>query len=76
MSLAHGLHLPGSSSTETSCRLYLKESFHMLTLTPNAQAAVSRFMRGAEEPVAGLPIAITGGGCWDRCCGCGKSFSA
>ncbi len=35
----------------------------MLTLTPNAQAAVSRFIRGAEEPVAGLRIAVTGGGC-------------
>ncbi len=39
----------------------------MVTLTPNAQAAVSRFIRGAEEPVAGLRIAVTG---------CGKSFSA
>ncbi len=35
----------------------------MLTLTPSAQAAVSRFIRGAEEPVAGLLIAVTGGGC-------------
>ena len=35
----------------------------MLTLIPNAQAAVGRFIRGAEEPVAGLRIAVTGGGC-------------
>jgi iron-sulfur cluster assembly accessory protein len=35
----------------------------MLTLTDNAQAAVSRFIRGAEEPVAGLRISVTGGGC-------------
>ncbi len=35
----------------------------MLTLTSNAQAAVGRFIRGAEEPVAGLRIAVTGGGC-------------
>lgn len=35
----------------------------MLTLTPNAQAAVSRFIRTAEGPVAGLRISVTGGGC-------------
>lgn len=35
----------------------------MLNLTESAQAAVSRFMTGAEEPVAGLRIAVTGGGC-------------
>ncbi len=35
----------------------------MLNLTESAQAAVSRFMSGAEEPVAGLRISVTGGGC-------------
>lgn len=35
----------------------------MLTLTDNAQAAVSRFVRGAEEPATGLRISVTGGGC-------------
>ncbi len=35
----------------------------MLTLTDNAKAAVSRFIRGAEEPATGLRISVTGGGC-------------
>ena len=35
----------------------------MLTLTENAKKAVDRFIRGAETPVAGLRISITGGGC-------------
>lgn len=35
----------------------------MLTLTENAQAAVARFMQSAEEPITGLRIAVTGGGC-------------
>jgi iron-sulfur cluster assembly accessory protein len=35
----------------------------MLTLTPSAQKAVTRFIKGAEEPVAGLRISVTGGGC-------------
>ena len=35
----------------------------MLTLTDSAQTAVSRFIRSSEEPVAGLRIAVTGGGC-------------
>jgi len=35
----------------------------MLTLTDSARAAVSRFMRGAEDPAAGLRISVTGGGC-------------
>ena len=35
----------------------------MLTLTDNARAAVSRFIRGAENPEAGLRISVTGGGC-------------
>jgi iron-sulfur cluster assembly accessory protein len=35
----------------------------MLNLTDSAQAAVSRFMSGAEEPVSGLRISVTGGGC-------------
>jgi iron-sulfur cluster assembly protein len=35
----------------------------MLTLTDKAQTAVSRFIRSAEEPVAGLRIAVAGGGC-------------
>ena len=35
----------------------------MLNLTENAQAAVSKFMDGAEEPVTGLRVSVTGGGC-------------
>ncbi len=35
----------------------------MLTLTENARKAVKRFIKGADTPVAGLRIAITGGGC-------------
>lgn len=35
----------------------------MLTLTESAQKAVSRFIEGAETAVAGLRIAVTGGGC-------------
>lgn len=35
----------------------------MITLTPNAATAVERFIKGAAEPVAGLRIAISGGGC-------------
>jgi iron-sulfur cluster assembly protein len=33
----------------------------MLTLTPSAQRAVRRFMKGANAPVAGLRISVTGG---------------
>ncbi|TAJ79587.1 MAG: iron-sulfur cluster assembly accessory protein [Gallionellaceae bacterium] len=35
----------------------------MITLTPNAISAVDRFIKGAATPVAGLRIAISGGGC-------------
>jgi iron-sulfur cluster assembly protein len=35
----------------------------MITLTPTAQTAVERFIKGAAGPVAGLRIAISGGGC-------------
>lgn len=35
----------------------------MLTLTENAQKAISRFIQGAETPVSGLRISVTGGGC-------------
>ena len=35
----------------------------MLTLTENAQKAVSRFISGAEQPVTGLRIGVAGGGC-------------
>lgn len=35
----------------------------MLNLTESAQKAVSRFIQGAEEPVTGLRISVTGGGC-------------
>lgn len=35
----------------------------MLTLTESAQTAISRFIQGAETPVLGLRIAVTGGGC-------------
>jgi iron-sulfur cluster assembly accessory protein len=35
----------------------------MLTLTENAQKAISRFIQGSETPVGGLRISVTGGGC-------------
>lgn len=35
----------------------------MLSLTENAQAAVSKFIEGAEQPVSGLRVSVTGGGC-------------
>ena len=35
----------------------------MLTLTENAQKAISRFIEGSETPVTGLRISVTGGGC-------------
>ena len=35
----------------------------MINLTPNAISAVEKFIKGADSPVAGLRIAISGGGC-------------
>ena len=35
----------------------------MITITENAQKAISRFIKGAETPVEGLRISVTGGGC-------------
>ena len=35
----------------------------MITLTPAADKAIKRFLRGAETPVAGLRIFVSGGGC-------------
>jgi len=35
----------------------------MITLTPAALAALSNFIKGNATPVAGLRIAISGGGC-------------
>lgn len=35
----------------------------MIQMTDNAVKAVRRFIKGAGKPVAGLRIAITGGGC-------------
>ena len=35
----------------------------MITLTPNAISAVNKFIKGSASPVAGLRIAISGGGC-------------
>jgi iron-sulfur cluster assembly accessory protein len=35
----------------------------MINLTPNATKAISRFIKGAENPVAGLRIFVSGGGC-------------
>jgi iron-sulfur cluster assembly accessory protein len=35
----------------------------MLTLTDSAQKAINRFISGAETPVEGLRISVTGGGC-------------
>lgn len=35
----------------------------MIQLTEAAQKAVERFIRGSETPVAGLRLAVSGGGC-------------
>lgn len=35
----------------------------MINLTPNASKAIARFINGAETPVAGLRIFVSGGGC-------------
>ncbi len=35
----------------------------MLILTESAQKAVSRFIQSADEPVTGLRIQVSGGGC-------------
>lgn len=35
----------------------------MIKMTPNAISAVERFVKGTDAPVAGLRIAIAGGGC-------------
>jgi iron-sulfur cluster assembly accessory protein len=35
----------------------------MINLTPNAISAVEKFIKGSDVPVAGLRIAISGGGC-------------
>lgn len=35
----------------------------MINLTPKAIAAINKFIKGNDAPVAGLRIAITGGGC-------------
>lgn len=35
----------------------------MIHLTPAAQKAVQRFIRGSETPVLGLRLVISGGGC-------------
>jgi iron-sulfur cluster assembly protein len=35
----------------------------MITLTPSATKAMHRFIKGAENPVVGLRIFVSGGGC-------------
>lgn len=35
----------------------------MITLTESAQQAIRRFITGADKPVAGLRVMVTGGGC-------------
>ena len=35
----------------------------MINLTPAASKAINRFVKGAENPVAGLRIFVSGGGC-------------
>ena len=35
----------------------------MINLTPAASTAINRFIKGAENPVAGLRIFVSGGGC-------------
>lgn len=35
----------------------------MITLTDSAQKALGRFIQGADKPIAGLRIGVSGGGC-------------
>lgn len=35
----------------------------MINLTPNALSAVEKFIKSSDVPVAGLRIAVAGGGC-------------
>lgn len=35
----------------------------MINMTPNAISAMEKFIKGSATPVAGLRIAISGGGC-------------
>ena len=35
----------------------------MIEFTPNAAKAARRFIKGAETPVAGLRLSVSGGGC-------------
>jgi len=35
----------------------------MINLTPNAVKAIQRFIRGSEDPIIGLRLLISGGGC-------------
>ncbi len=35
----------------------------MLSLTESAQKAVNGFIKGADQPVGGLRVSVTGGGC-------------
>jgi iron-sulfur cluster assembly accessory protein len=47
----------------TLCKTLAMENRSMLTLTENAQKAIGRFIQGADTPVEGLRISVTGGGC-------------
>jgi iron-sulfur cluster assembly protein len=65
-SLACALHLAwqGNIATTLPETTRLPEGERaMIQMTDNAVKAVRRFIKGAGKPVAGLRIAITGGGC-------------
>jgi iron-sulfur cluster assembly protein len=40
-----------------------RQESEMITLTPSALSAIDKFIKGAATPVAGLRIAVSGGGC-------------
>ncbi len=58
-SMAHPLH----RHIQIESQLFAMENTYMLTLTASARKAINRFVKGADTPVEGLRISVTGGGC-------------
>jgi iron-sulfur cluster assembly protein len=58
----HGTGFAAARQTQR-CKRLATEKTTMITLTEKAQKAISRFIKGAETPVEGLRISVTGGGC-------------